>query len=496
MNNDNHNKRIHIVALLKNASFYSVGAILTPFLGFLLMPVYTRLLSVSEYGIMAIAISFQALMGIVLVLGLPGALSRFYYDNQNKGEKKRYTASVFWFTVFFAAIVTLLFLPAARIIECLLFKSQQPFSLILLLLLSLTPKIVLNTAMSLVQIKIRPKVYSLAELTNALLYHSVAIYLVKIGYGVNGILIAATVAALFTAAFLIYYLKENISFFNYDFNIIKILFKSSIPIMLVGTTGWVMELLDRYFLNYFVGMVEVGLYSLAYKIVILIAFINTLFTQTVPIYLLKLRESNKELGEHLQTEVLRYYMAIALLIVLVLSLFAKDVLFFLTPLPYHGAYRFVPILALSYVFLGGFYILHIGITNAKRFNYLLICFLISGLFNILLNFLLIPHFAGIGAAVATMLSYLVLMILGNYYSQKVYYMKWDYKKLLILFLAFLFFMAIGNIILPVKNLYNYAYKIFILISYCCFVWFAGLNAQDRDIVRYFLKSKKFIHGRR
>lgn len=479
--------KYHILTIIKNAFSYSFGAAFTPILGFIFIPIYTRLLSVDNFGVLAIVQTSQLLVVAVLALGLSNALSRIYYDNQDTQEKAKYIASIFWFLIILASGFLLLSFIFHHKINKLLFNNEQSQVLIYLLILSIMPELITSTCMSFLQIKIKPVIYSVSQIIKSLLYHSIAVYLVMAGYAINGFLTAGIIAAMISSAFIIFYIKDDISLSKYDFKFIKLLIKSGIPLMLIAVIAWIIELSDRYLLNRYINSFEVGLYSLSCKAVMVLSFTNTMFLSAVPIYLFKVRESNKELGEHLQTEVLRYYMLIALLLTLTLSLFSKEIIYILAPASYQSAYKYVAILAFSCVFSGGFFILHVGIANSKKFQYLLICFATSGLLNILLNLLLIPKYAGLGAAIATVISYLVLMLLGNYFSQRLYYMKWNYKTPALLFVIVILLCILGNIILFENIFFNMMYKTGILVFYCIVMLLLGINQDEKIFIRQILK---------
>lgn len=469
----------HLTAIIKYALVYSLGAGITQVAGFLLLPVYTRLLTVEQYGTWAIVQSVQSLASIFLALGLANSLSRIYYDNQSDDVKNQNTASIFWVLLVWGGAVTGIALLFRNGISEAIFKTAEVPALTVMLIVTFLPMMLYRNLLTYLQIKIRPKAYSIIRSVQVILFHLFAILFVMKGFSVSGIVGGSLVSAVVAVGILVVLLKKEIRPSDFNPGVLRPLFISGMPLMLISLTSWVMNLSDRYFINHFIDAKEVGLYSLAYNIVGVLAFVNMISTQSVPIYLFKVREENRQLGEHLQTEMLRYYTVITSLVTLLLSLFAFEVITLLAPDEYIGAKKFVPLLAFSYVFLGGFDIMHVGIANAKKFNYLLVCFGSSCLLNTLLNFLLIPKYAGMGAAAATAISYFLLMILGNVYSQKTYFMKWHYTTPIV---SIVVMTGLLCSTLLTKNM-NYAvqlgWKIILVATYCFFIWFYVIQQIER-----------------
>ena len=80
---------------LSSATFnYGLGQILPMIIGFFLIPVYTRYLTPEDYGIVALAGPLSALIVILMRVGVPGAVTRFYYDYKEGSELRNYITTV------------------------------------------------------------------------------------------------------------------------------------------------------------------------------------------------------------------------------------------------------------------------------------------------------------------------------------------------------------------------------------------------------------------
>ena len=109
---------------LKNSLLYTFGSMITPMIGFIMLPVYTGYLSPAEYGIMTTVQTLVGMLQLFLLLSLHGAVTRFYYDFLNQPEKqKEYLGSIFTFVLLFSSFVAIILLVFSNPIGSLLFKN-------------------------------------------------------------------------------------------------------------------------------------------------------------------------------------------------------------------------------------------------------------------------------------------------------------------------------------------------------------------------------------
>src|SRR5699024_9806600 len=108
----------------KNTILYTMGSMMTPLIGFIMLPIYTNYLVPSEYGVMTTVQSLVGMIQIFLLLSLNGAVTRFYYDFIDDHDKqKEYLGSIFFFVFLFSAMISLLMLIFSDAIGGFLFSS-------------------------------------------------------------------------------------------------------------------------------------------------------------------------------------------------------------------------------------------------------------------------------------------------------------------------------------------------------------------------------------
>ena len=88
----------------KHSAIYGLGGLVQRILAVLLLPVYTRFLSPSDYGMVETLIALTTVLVIVLRLGITNAFFRFYFDSKEAAHRRLVLRTSFWFTMAMATL--------------------------------------------------------------------------------------------------------------------------------------------------------------------------------------------------------------------------------------------------------------------------------------------------------------------------------------------------------------------------------------------------------
>ena len=208
----------------------------------------------------------------------------------------------------------------------------------------------------------------------------------------------------------------------------KELISYGLPFITVLLMEWALSSCDRIALRSFSSFEELGIYTSAMKIVILlITFKNTFIAYWSPVAMERFEsgsdEENKVFFRHAyEVVVLSCILGAGLLI-----LFRKVIVLLLGP-EYRSAEAVIPFLTLMPVFAIMFEITVQSIKYSKKGKYLNIASLFALLVNIIGNLMLVPRLGGIGAAVTTGVSYMIYFVIGSYFAEKCINIGYNYKK--------------------------------------------------------------------
>jgi len=390
--------------LITHSKNYILAQFLTLGLAFLTMPIYTRLMTPDEYGVMSVFLSFVGIITIIFGLGIRGAISRYYYEN--KDDFFDYLSSNIWLIF----IVSVGFIGIA-----ILFRNQLqtflniPFGMIYIAIGIAIPQAIFQLYESYLQASKQSKKVATLNVLGALFITGTAIaimlqmddekyYARAIGQGIGALV-------LFLVTF--FYLKNSLKF-SIKKKHLRYSLVFGLPIIFHLLSQNILNSFDQIIINQLVGPNETGIYSVAYKIGMAQNLISMgILKAWTPMFYDKL---NKDKYDDINA-LAKKYAFIVMLVAVFLIFFAKEIVTILVDKRYQEAIGIIPIVIVSYFF---FFLYTMYVNYAfyeKKTKNIAAITIIAGGLNVLLNYLLIPKFGYIAAAWTTLVSYVALFIL-------------------------------------------------------------------------------------
>lgn len=411
--------------LLQHSFVYILSNIIKSAIPFFLLPVLTRLLSPSDYGIIAI---FQVILSIFIVfvgINLHGAISVNFFK-LTKTEMKSYIGGILTILVFSFLLNFVIFTFMSSSLESVL---KIPHNLTLFALIGALFQSFINIVLTLYRMEERPFSYGIFSIANVLFNIFISLFLIIVYHmkwegRVLGIFISSVVFGFF-ALFLLK-TKDYLSF-KIKKKYIKDALFFGIPLIPHALGGWIITSTDRLFINSMIGTTATGLYVVGYQVGNIIELLAYSFNQAWgPFLFKKLEENNYETKIKIVKFNYLYFVGIISLAIL-LSLFAPLIIKIFVSKSFQESYKYVFWIALGYAFNGMYYMVAGYIFFIKKTHILAWVTFFSAFLNALLNFIFIKLNGAIGAAQATTLTFLLSFLLTWILSYKVYPMPWRIK---------------------------------------------------------------------
>lgn len=406
-----------IRAFLKDSVIYAIPALLSRGISIFLVPLYTRVLSAADYGSFDLLIAFSSFVSLVVALEISQAVARFYTGTEDKNYKVSYASSALWFTVFCYLVFSVVALAFSKPLSVFVMGRDGLVHIFQLGILYIS----LNAIFSLVQNQFRwelkGKNYAIASL---LLSFSSALGAVVLAYfmklGLFGLVWGLILGTMIGTLYGLWNLRTSYRL-QFDMARVREMLVFSVPLVPAGLAVVASIYIDRIMISYLMTIDDVGLFGVGVRLASIVGLLMVGF-QGALTPLVYTYHRNPETPAHL-AKIFRYFSAFALLLCAGVSIFAKDILKFMTSPEYYSAATVVAFLAPA-ALLAQMYIFAPGIGIAKK-THLMIWINLSGLVvSVLLSWFLIPLYGIEGAGVSTLISY-IFVFAAYMCSSQLYY---------------------------------------------------------------------------
>jgi len=421
-----------LVRVLRGSAIYWLANFGTKAINlFLLVPLYTRFLTPSDYGTISLAESVAVLVVAISTLSLDVALQRLYFQYSDDSQLlKRYVSSV----LRSAAVLLALSLVVALAFGRQLFAIFAPnfaipfFPYMALAIITAIAGQVVQYRMVLFMVEGRPKHYAMLAFCVFVLTGTAAVTLViLVPWGAYGMLLAKLVGTGATAVVAAFLLKQWF-WAGWEWSFVRESLQFALPLVPFGLTALLLDVADRFILQHFRPTAEVGLYTVAYTFGMVMFLVTLSLWQALsPVYFETARSvhGDRMLGR-LSSGLIVLLVAIAIFGALVAQDFVRWVL---AP-RYSPAGRLIPLIIVAYLFHALFSIFQLSVLQSKR---TMVLFLVSALalsVNIGINLLLIPRWGMFGAAYANLATFALEAVLMYVCAQRAYPLRYNGFKII------------------------------------------------------------------
>lgn len=417
--------RGYFKSLGKNAILYSVGNILSKGLMFLLIPLYTRFLTPSDYGILGVTDVIIAVVGIILTLQLSGAIEINYF-RFDVIRRRQLISTIWWFVPLVATGTTLALLLWSRRWFAVLFVDV-PFSPYIQLALAIGYLTVFSTIpLTLFRLREQPVRYGIVNLAGFVLNVSFTIwFVVGEGMGASGVLWGWLIANIIQAVAYAILTFKDVSW-TFSGSELKAALLLCLPFLPHALANWALSLSDRVILQAYVPLADLGIYRLAFQLTLGLQILLTSSNNAwMPLFFRSVA------GQTARTTIVRLATYLVLALVMATSgvaVFAGDAIRLMTPVSYHPTILIVPWLLLG-VFFNISYLIWANATVAsKQTQWMAIGTIAAVVVNVVANLLTVPRFGITAAAINTALSYFVLALLHFFISRQVLPLPHEYWR--------------------------------------------------------------------
>ena len=414
----------------KQSLIYGAGHVAARGVTFLLLPLYTNVFSLEDYGIISLIYTFLGFMSVILHYGLDASLLKHYVPAGREDRKTILSNAYFSFilttTLFFIILVVF----RNGISEILFGSSLSNITTMVAGILFFD--VLWSIHVLLLRAEGRPIYFNIISILNVLLTLILNIlFVVQLKLGIYGVLLGNLIASGCIFFITLPIILKRSSIKSLSLKYWKKMMKFGVPFLPAGIFSMILELSDRYILRYLTDIETVGLYNAGYKLGLLILLIVMGFNMAWQPYFLK-----KEMEERKYiADVTTLFLAVLGFLWILLLLWSETMVkmkfgdFSFFGEQYWEAASIVPIIGLAYVFHAGYLIQLPGVYLLEKTGWIPWVRGLGALSNIILNFLFIPEYGITGAASATCLSFMLMVVIFYFINRSIFPILYQWRKL-------------------------------------------------------------------
>lgn len=473
----------------KHSSIYAVGNVLNRIGAFVLLPVYTNYLSVSEYGIVELFYVISSIVSGVLAIGLAHATLRFYFEYDEEEDRKEVVSSNYIGSLAITVIGVTILSFAAPLITAKVINSEEYTIGIYIIFATLVFELSSQICFAYIRAIEYSVFFVIISLAKLIVQVSINTYLVmEMHAGVVGVL-TGNLITVFIGWLVLSGFTLHKCGFKFDFHKFKPVLTYSFPFLLSTILGVISLNVDKFILNYLISLEALGLYALAYKFSLIIEqLVGEPFSRSYGAFRYSIMKNPD--ASDTQAQIVKYLLMVTVVAALGISFFVKDLLHIMSEKDYWPAASLVPVVMIAAAVKIMTYPAQSGILFAKQTRYLFYFTAMSAIVSAVGNFILISIFGVIGACIALVITESFVLIATHLTSQKYFYVRYEFKKMgAIVLLTFLFYML--SLLLSSSHLItSIAIKATIYIAFIYALYTLPiLNSSEKETIKQFLRSK-------
>ncbi len=466
-----------------------MGDVIVKAIAFVLIPLYTRFLTPEAYGVYSLVLTFQAILIIVLGLGFNSAIFKVYNEVEDEGEKKRVVSTALLTLLFWGLPLTILLFMSVPFLSHLIWSSTETALYLKILFVAIFFDIFRLMALAFLRAREKPILYSAINIINFLVLVSLNIINVAIRKrGILGIMESQLITSMLLSIGVGFMVFRRIGF-GFSRKYLRGLLDFGLPLIPGGMAAWSLTMTAYYFIHHYCTGHEVGLYGigLRFGMILNMLIVHPFRTAWLP-FVFSIKDDQH--ANRVYSLALTYFCLVGFTMLLFLSILGKEIVLITATEAFLGGYRIIPFIALAYLFYGLYNTVDIGVLLTGKTKVYAFITLLTALLQIGLNFLLVPLWGIMGAALVMAFSYMVLFLIMFFTAQKLYPIRYEIGRLVKMSIIGIGIFIISLFIQSGSIWLSILIKICLITIFPVLLWiFKFFHPQEISAIKDFIKRK-------
>jgi O-antigen/teichoic acid export membrane protein len=410
-----------LTTLAKQTVVYGLSGAALQFIGLVTLPVFSRVFTPAEYGVIEVGNVTYSLLAVLTDAGMASASQRNYYEYTDAEPRKRGTVmlTAVATSVATGTAIALILVALSGPLSHALFKSTDHASVLVVVAATLPVTAALQFTREAMRLRFRAWHYLVSAVLAALVTAAVSLVDVLVfNSGVVGLFVGTLAGNAVAGLYGVIVARRSFGP-GLSRQELRSMLAYGIPLIVPGLSLWGLTFIDRLLLTGLSTLGEVGQYAIANRLAGVVLFLTTAFGTAFSPFILSLYSEDPEAERRLRARTLNILTVVLLGLSVWLGLFARELIKVIAP-AFDTAYQSVGLLVLGATDFGLTTIVLFGISITRQTQWAAIYSAIAAALNIGLNIALIPSTGQVGAAIATAASFALLAWLYYRKSQELY----------------------------------------------------------------------------
>jgi len=456
----------------KTFSIYGLGPAFSKFVGFFLVPVYTRLFCPEEYGVIDLFNTVIHLFTVLINLQIYSAVGRYFHQIENK---KLLVSTGLWNEIFLSIIIVSSLIFFSTDINKFLLDDISYNRIFILALLWMPFNVISNYLSTVMRYENKPLIFILISMLQTISKVVVSLSTILVlDFGIAGIYIGHLAGDTIALCLFLFFLRKHIGI-KINFSLLKKLLLFSLPLVPAVFALYGSEFLNRIIMLKYMTLSSIGIFAVALKVASAFALLRLAFRLTWEPFIY----ANLKRIDHKKQIVRIYKMTTILLCFLVctITLFSKEILYVITTRDYFAAASIIGVLSIYFVFDILLDMIGIGPRIVHKTIFDSVSRILGVIVSVLSMLFLIPLYGVMGAALSLCVGGGTSLIISWYYTDKLYPI--GYPKVFTLLIISSMFLVV---------ILNYSFTIPFILKFTGALMFFVILFYYRDVMKKLINS--------
>ena len=473
-----------IRSLIKDSFIYALSGAVGQLLGILLLPLYTRIFSVEQYGVLTLLLLSVTIIVTIISMQMYQSVARFYISARSRKKKQAIVTTALVYYLFAFGIFCILGSAISIFLSTLYACCPSYFDtdLILIFFVFIFVNALFLFNVSLFKWRFQSQLMAIFSISNVIL--SAALVVISILYfhlGIAGVFLGQSLSSTILNIIMMYLLRQEFNFHVVSKKTFYVMLAFGAPLVFSALSIYLMQSIDRFIIERFLGLGAVGIYVVGAKIAGGVALVLSGFQMAWGPFTYRTYEKD---GANVQfAYILRIVFILLMGCLLVAGLYSQEAVLLLASNAFKTASLVIPFMVLAAILNSVANYFAVGMYLAKKNILRMYVNFIGLLANLLLNVILIPYLGIVGSALAMCLSFFILVLFSLYFSQKLYFVPHQYGGYLLSFIAVVVLMMLSTFFFGSKiSMIYIGIKFLLVILFFSLCWRLGWLPKSKTVI--------------